>query len=120
MWTYTSYILSKVCEKDASKCEEFKFTDLSEFIFNILYRKHRVIFHDGEKDLYNDLYYLKELDILDFNDDNDDDYEKIILKIKNIDKLNGIASIVKASPRVTKIELFKDYIEKIDKAVENF
>lgn len=118
MWTYTSYIISKVCEKDASKCEGFSFSYLSNFIFDVLYRDYKVIFHDGEKDLYKDLYYLKELDILEFNGD-EEDLEKITLKIKNIKKLNVIAEIVKESPHVTKIGLFNDFIEKIDSAVES-
>ena len=71
MWTYASYILSKVCEADAVDCTAISFEKLATFIFENLYKQKKIIFYDGKNDLLEDLSYLRDLNILDFDDKED-------------------------------------------------
>ncbi len=115
MWTYTSYIIAKLCEKQGNSCDSMTFSSLADFIFNKLYFEKRLIFYDGKKDLFSDIEYLKELQILDFV--KNDDIDKIEFSIKDIDKLNRVAKIVKHSGGITKVNLLNEYVKKIDAAI---
>jgi hypothetical protein len=55
MWTYTAYILKGFAEKGYS---ELKFNELSEFVFEDMYKKAGLIFHDDRESLFNDLRFL--------------------------------------------------------------
>ena len=84
MWTYTTYILSKYFKKYPEKEAELKFSEFADFIFHVLWRKNKLIFHDGKQDLYMDLKYLKRIRIIELEEN--DDLEKVKLKVKDKDK----------------------------------
>ena len=114
MWTYASYILSRICERGTGDCTPIPFEKLSTLIFERLYKKDRIIFYDGKNDLLEDLVYLRDLNILDFNDE--EDFSKLEFVIKDREQLQRIANIVRRSGQRTKIEILNDYVNKIDKA----
>jgi hypothetical protein len=115
LWTYTTYILWKYFEKHPEK-KRLKFNELATLMFDKLFREKKVVFHDGIKDLYDDLIYLKGLGVLDFEET--EGFEKIEITIKDEEKLNEIAKVVKNSPFVEKIDLLKEYLRRIDEGVK--
>jgi hypothetical protein len=116
MWTYTAYILEKFCERKKDDCEEIEFKELNNFIFQILWRKNNLVFHDGINDLLDDLEYLKKINVITFEENKDPD--KIILKINDRNILLKISKIVDESAKLTGINLFNEYKERIDRAVK--
>lgn len=114
MWTYTSYILDKYCERKGG-CAELRFEDLYYFIFKVLWLKKQLVFHDGMKDLLLDLEYLKKLDVITFEEK--DDAKKIVIKIKNREALSNISQIVEDSATLAGVNLFGEYKKRIDEAI---
>jgi hypothetical protein len=112
LWTYTAYILEKYPKEN----KEVAFQDLDNFIFDILWRKFKLAFHDGEKDLYLDLKYMGELGILDL-DGNENEPGKVKIKVKDEKALNEVVQTVERSHSLSGIDLFKDYKERIDSAM---
>jgi hypothetical protein len=116
MWTYTSYILWKYFEKIAAKSDELKFSELCDFIFNTLWRKQGVVFHDGVKDLYLDLEYLQKIGILEISEN--ESLDKVRIKVKDQEKLREVAKVVESSPDVMKLDILREYVERINRAIE--
>ena len=117
MWTYTSYILGKLCEKAPAKCDNLPFTELSKFIFDVLWQKEKLIFYDGDKDLYDDLVYLKNIGIISLREEDEQNFDKIYICVNNKEKLNKIVEIVKNSGNVTGVKLYDEYIGRIQNAL---
>jgi len=116
MWTYTSYILWKYFEKIAAKSDELKLSELSDFIFNTLWRKEGVIFHEGVEDLYLDLKYLQKIGVLEIYESESLDETKI--KVKDQEKLREAAKVAESLPDVMKLDALREYVERINKAIE--
>jgi len=116
MWTYTSYILSKYFEKIAAKSDELKFSELCDFIFNTLWRREGVVFHDGVKDLYLDLEYLQKIGILEIQ--KNENLDKVKIKVKDPEKLRDVAKTVESSSDVMKLDILREYVARINKAIE--
>ena len=117
LWTYTTYILSKYLEKKPSKEAGLKFTEFADFVFNVLWRQDKLIFHDGANDLLLDLKYLKKIGIIEFEENAN--VEKIEVKIKDKAKLKQVAKVVEDSATLTGVELLNAYVQRINKAVES-
>jgi len=83
------------------------------FIFVELGMKHRLFFHDGERDLCRDLEYLKDLGAIELVR-NDKSITKIIVK----ELLGEIAKAVEDFPRKIKTRLFEEYLKRIDSAID--
>jgi hypothetical protein len=117
MWTYTTYVLGKYCDKNPKRCEELEFEDLYNFIFNNLWLKEKLVFHDGMQDLLLDLDYLKKLGVISF--EGNEDPKKITIKITNKEALSKISKIVDDSFTLTGVKIFDDYKKRIDRAIKN-
>ncbi len=115
MWTYTAYILEKYCEKN--KCDELLFKEIDNFFFDILWRKEHLSFYENSLGLYEDLDYLRELGIIEF-DEKDKSIETKI-KIKEKKTLSKIAKMVEDSSKLTGIRLFEEYKKRINSALES-
>ncbi len=139
MWTYTAYLLYRylrdVKGKSDEEITEITFEEFSDFIFKHLWLKYGVCFHDSQRDLFYDLAYLKELNVIDMKvrkdheeiDCKDVDYEevverryKVIIKIhkENRRRLEDIARIVEQS-HVTIRGLYEIYKDRIDEAIKS-
>jgi len=116
LWTYTTYILSKYFEKHPEKEDELAFSDFADFVFNVLWRKNQLIFHDGMQDLYLDLKYLKKLEIIELEEN--DNLEKVKVKVKNKTKISQIVKVVEDSATLTGVKLFAEYLQRINNAAE--
>lgn len=116
MWTYTAYIIGKYLKKRPEKGNEFKFSEFADFIFGVLWRKHKIVFHDGREDLRLDIGYLKKMGILDFEEEKE--YDKLRFKVKDEKKLDEVVKVVENSPQLTGVDLLNSYLQRINKAVE--
>lgn len=114
MWTYTAYILNMFGERNGYT--EVQFKELSDFMFDKLWRGQHLVFHDGKEDLMCDLRYLDKLEIINLEENND--YDKTKIKIGNEDTLKKISKIVEDSALLTGVKLFDEYRLRIDKAFE--
>ena len=115
MWTYTAYILCKYLERHPEKREGLKFSDFADFIFNELWRKGRVVFHDGAEDLFSDILYLVKLGILEV--ERKEKFENSVIKIRNIEQLNEVAKVVENSFAVIKFDLLDEYLKRINMVI---
>jgi hypothetical protein len=114
LWTYTLYIICKFLENKPDRVE-LNFQELADFIFNILWKKQHLIFHDGKDDLRQDLRYMNQLGIIQLQDN--EDFARIKIRVDDREKLRRIAEIVEHSANLTGVELYSDYIKRIDKAL---
>ncbi|MGD0405452.1 MAG: hypothetical protein ABSB10_02205 [Candidatus Bathyarchaeia archaeon] len=120
MWTYTAYILGKYCEKydkSPQKCDNLSFKEFSSFVFDVLWRKEQLIFHDGAEDLFNDFKYMQKLGIVELAG-GETDFEKTTLKIKDKKQLSELGKIVENSASLTGVKLFDEYTRRINLALE--
>jgi len=115
MWTYTIYILYKYFEKHSER-SELNFSELANFIFNELWKKQRLVFHDGRDDLRQDLRYLHKLGMIQLEDN--EDFARIKIKVSDKEKLKRAANIVENSADLTGVKLFSDYKQRIKKALQ--
>ena len=109
MWTYTAYILNRFGEKNGYS--EINFKELSNRNSDNLWRKHHLVFHDGEEDLRDDLRYLDRMGMIKF------DHNKIRL---NCAHLAHVSRIVEDSPLLTGVKLFEEYNRRIDEAFDSY
>jgi hypothetical protein len=114
VWTYTVYIIYKYLENDPQRTE-LNFQELSDFIFKRLWKEQHLVFHDGKDDLREDLRYMSQIGMIQLVDN--EDFGRIRIKIDDRDKLARVADIVEQSANLTGVGLFKDYIQRIDKAL---
>lgn len=117
MWTYTAYILSKYLAKEPSKETELKFTEFANFVFKVLWRQEKLVFHDSIEDLLLDIKYLEKLGIVTLQED--ENLEKITISVRDKVKLRQAAKIVEESATLTGVELLNTYVQKINRAVES-
>jgi len=116
LWTYTAYTLWKFFETQPQLKGEIEFRKLKEIFFDILFKESKVVWLDGPGDLLADLLFLKRIGVIDLEED---EAERIKIRLKDKGKLNGIAQIVKNSPRIIKVELNGEYTKRIDEGIES-
>ena len=114
MWTYSAYILWKFAKK--LNCDEFSFGKFARFIFDILWKEQHLSFYDGKADLFEDLKYLKKLHVIELTEE--EDLEKVEIKIKDKKKLKIISGIVEDSSILTGVKLLDEYVRRINLAIE--
>jgi len=105
MWTFTAYIIWKLCK--AKGVDKIHYSELIHFIFDILWKRHKIVLNDSSKELEREVEYLKEIGAVDY-----DGYE---IRIK--DKLKTIAQIVEQSALKDQLTLYKEYLDTINQAV---
>lgn len=120
MWTYTTYIFGKYAERcpgGLAKSPELSFKDISDFVFDTLWRKQNLVFHDGEEDLYSDFVYLQNLGVLTLQG-NENDINNVKIIIKDPETLMKLVKVVEDSGKLTKVKLLDEYKKKINEAVK--
>ncbi len=118
MWTYTTYIFGKYCEKcEPQECTDLSFKQFSDFVFDVLWRQKKLVFHDGEEDLFDDFVYLQKLGVVKLEGD-EKNIEKARITITDKPKLLKIVKVVEDSANLTKIKLFDVYTSRINEAVK--
>jgi hypothetical protein len=121
MWTYTTYILGKYsekCEKGPQKGVEMPFKAISEFVFDVLWRKEKLVFHDGDEDLFDDFVYLEKIGVVELAGIDKGNFENALIRIKDKEKLSKIVKVVQDSANLTGVKLFDEYTRRIDQAIE--
>jgi hypothetical protein len=118
MWTYTAYTLHKYVEEHPERANQLTFQELSDLFFRVIWHRKRVVFHDGEADLYSDFLYLKKLGILSFQEK--ENFHEVKMKINDKGKLSEMAKIVEESPQRTGVHLLGEYSKRIDSAVKEY
>ena len=115
MWTYTAYILNRFGERN--KYQDIQFGELSDFIFNNLWKKHQLVFHDGKEDLMCDLRYLDKIKVIKL-EEYGPDINKSNIYLGNKAILKKASEKVEESALLTGVKLFDEYKERIDSAFE--
>jgi hypothetical protein len=105
MWTYTAYIINKFGENGY---RQLWFKELSEFVFDELWRKGNLVFHDGDEDLLDDLRYLDKMKAIRLSDG-----EEVSMAL-NIGSLGHMSKVVEDSALLTGVKLFDEYKRRID------
>jgi hypothetical protein len=121
MWTYTTYILGKYsekCEQGPQKGNDMLFKDISGFVFDVLWRKEKLVFHDGDEDLFDDFRYLEKIGIVELEGNDKGNFEKTHIRIKDKEKLAKIVKVVEDSANLTGVKLFDEYTSRINRAIE--
>jgi len=108
MWTYTAYVLGKMFKNYS----ELTFKDVSGFFLKDIW-KEKIILHEGERELYEDLEYLERLGVLSLSEK--EDTEKMIITAKDLEKLNSITKVVERSEGSG--TLLDEYKRRIDRAL---
>jgi len=108
MWTFTSYILWKLHK--AKGTDRIPFSELSHFIFDILWKKYKIVLNDSSKELEREVEYLNEIGAVEY-----DGYE-IYIK----DGLEKVARIVEQSALKDQLTLYQEYLDKINHAISHY
>jgi hypothetical protein len=118
MWTYTAYLLSKYLEKFHK--DRLEIYELAHHFLISLWENGKVMFHEDVKDLLNDFKYLAE-ERKAIGIKRNADSGKTYIIIKDREELNKIATgLVKfVFSKKSEIPLLLEFIEAIDKTVEN-
>ena len=114
MWTYTAYILGKYCKKKS--VEQLQFKEISDFVFNVIWKEEKMTLWDGSEELYNDLKYLNQLKIINLAEKKDINHTTI--SILNKKTLERAVKTVENSPMVTGVGLFAEYNKRINSALD--
>ena len=110
MWSFTSYIIWKLHEEvfKARRRQYISLDELSDFIFNTLWRKYHLVLNDSTAELEREVLYLAKLGAV--------EYDRGRIKVK--EKLSKIARAIMASSMNDQLTLYPEYLKKIDLAVE--
>ena len=111
MWTFTSYILWKLHEeafKARRKEQYITLDELSDFIFNTLWRKYHLVLNDSTAELEREIQYLAKLGAV--------EYDGGRIKVK--EKLAEIARAVEASSLNDQLTLYPEYLRRINQAIK--
>lgn len=119
MWTYTTYILFNFTEymkrnkkPDLSKPLEFSFGDFADFVFEELWGKHGMVFHDTKEDLEKDVELLSKLDIIEY----DRRQRKMKVDLAHMQLLRTIAGGMQKDPMRKKIPMVNEYLSRIEQS----
>ena len=106
MWTFTAYILWKLSKAKGSN--RIEFPELTHFIFDVLWKEYKIVLNDSSKELEREIEYLKELGAVNY-----DGYE---IEVK--EKLGEIAQIVEQSSLKDQLTLYREYLSRINQAID--
>lgn len=108
MFTYTAYILNRFGERN--DYDAVRFSDLSSFVFDDLWRGQKLSFYESKEELLDDLRYLDRLNVVKLRGN-------VRRRIElNKEKLEKISNIVEDSGQLTGVALFDEYKRRIDDA----
>lgn len=108
VWTFTAYIIWRLSQ--AKRSDRIYVSELVHFIFDILWRRYKVVLNTNSEELEREIEFLDEIGAVDFND-----YE---IRIK--EGLREVAKIVERSALRDQLTLYRKYVETIDQAVSAF
>jgi len=109
VWTFTSYILWKLHEEVLKPMERGYVTldELSDFIFNTLWKKYHLVLNDSTAELEREVQYLAKLGAV--------EYDRGRIKVRK--KLSEIAKAVEESSLNDQLTLYPEYLRRIDQAI---
>ena len=107
MWTFTAYILFKLCESRGRGT--LAFSELHTFMFDVLWKKYKIVLNDSSVELKKEVEYLSELGAVEFNGHT--------IKI-NKGRLKEIALIVEHSQLRDQLLLYREYLSRINQAIQ--
>ena len=119
VWSYTAYLLWKFSEVRGKEIEDnkkiVKFSDFAQFVFDILGRECMLFLHDGEKDLYEDVEYLRDIGAI-RNISIEPESKEYIIEID--ENLKEIAEVVERFLNNQKKKgLISEYYNRLKKAI---
>ena len=106
MWTFTAYIVHRLCVQAKSKT--IRFSDLVRFVFDILWKKYGVVLNSSTEELEREVEYLRGIGAVDY------DGNTITAK----EKLGEIVRAVEKSCLRDMTTLYNVYLTKINEALE--
>ena len=107
MWTFTAYILFKLCESRGRGT--LAFSELHTFMFDVLWKKYKIVLNDSSVELKKEVEYLSELGAVEFDGHT--------IKI-NKGRLKEIALIVEHSQLRDQLLLYREYLSRINQAIQ--
>ena len=107
MWTFTAYILFKLCESRGRGT--LAFSELHTFMFDVLWKKYKIVLNDSSVELKKEVEYLSELGAVEFDGHT--------IKI-NKDRLKKIAMVVEHSQLRDQLLLYREYLSRINQAIQ--
>ena len=139
MWTYLVYSLSKYLDKYPDKIEELEFNEFSDFIFEKIGKKKKLLFWDGNNDLLSDFIYAKDLGLVDIYGidgiseesdgwggtvislptDSKSFFENVKIRIGDMEKIRKVEKIVDNSSYVSGMGLISEYNNRIKQAINS-
>jgi len=118
LWPYIAYSLWKLFETQPQRKGKISFGELRKIFFDILFREQKIVGIEKPADLYVGLLYLEILEVIRISGKTKELDERKI-RIEDEKKLSEIIEKVEELPRVTGIESFEEYKQRINKGIEN-
>ena len=78
MWSITAYILCKISRGRGG--EPVRFSEIDRIVFDVLWREHKIVFHDDRRELFNDLRYMAKLGAVEIVGGDDMDRAEIVIR----------------------------------------
>jgi hypothetical protein len=118
MWVYTLYIIyafitSKKLQRAGDGSIRFRTSELTKFIFDELWHRYHIIFHDNEEDVERDLRVLQGLGLLELEDGN----SIILLTDQHLKTVENISNAFKKYPLRNRVLLIDQYFKKIEEVI---
>jgi hypothetical protein len=98
---------------DLSEPLKIPFDEFANFVFDELWGKHGLAFHDTKDDLEKDIDLLSKLGIVEY----DDRMERISVDLEQLKLLQTIAEGMHRDPIRKKIPLVNEYLSRIEQTV---
>jgi len=106
MWTFTGYIIYKLCK--ARNTDRLKFSALYDFMFKVLWRKYKIALVESGEELKREVEFLAEINALEFDG----------REIKIKEKLKNVANTVEHSKLREELLLYREYLSRINEAIK--
>jgi hypothetical protein len=91
----------------------FRFQELSEFVFNKLWGERKIVFHDSETDLENDLRLLSKLGLVHY----DARAHVVTMDPDDLQTLRKIAEGMRKDPARHQVPIIDEYLSRIETAI---
>lgn len=120
MWTYTTYILYmfiKYLQRkeniDLEQPIEISLEKFANFVFDILWGRYGLVFHDTKDELEEDIDLLSKLGIVAYNKRS----KNITINFEHMKLLTKIAEGMQNDPMRAKIKIIDEYLGIIEKSI---
>jgi hypothetical protein len=98
---------------DLEQPVEISFEKFTNFVFDVLWGKYGLVFHDTKEELEQDIDLLSKLGIVAYNKRS----KNITINFEHMKLLTKIAEGMQKDPMRTKIKIIDEYLATIEKSI---